>query len=72
LYHALTPLLDTYRAALNDPLSDALPEDGKELSGKMMVHLPVGLLGALLATAGSSMLMFIYGARLLRRVRGST
>jgi hypothetical protein len=47
-----------------------MPEDGKQLSREMMVHLPVGILGALMATVGSSMLMFIYGSRVLRRLSG--
>lgn len=70
IFHALAPLVETYRAALEDPLAETMPADGKELSREMIVHLPVGILGALMATAGSTMLMFAYGSRVLRRLRG--
>jgi hypothetical protein len=63
-------MIETYQAALDNPLADTMPEDGKQLSREMMVHLPVGILGALMATVGSSMLMFIYGSRVLRRLSG--
>jgi hypothetical protein len=70
IFHALAPMIETYQAALDNPLADTMPEDGKQLSREMMVHLPVGILGALMATVGSSMLMFIYGSRVLRRLSG--
>lgn len=70
LYHALAPMVEAYSTALENPLADTMPADGKELSREMMVHLPVGITGGLMATAGSSMLMFAYGSRVLRRLRG--
>lgn len=70
IFHALAPMIETYRAALDNPLADTMPADGKEISREMLVHLPVGIAGALMATVGSSMLMFVYGSRVLRRLRG--
>ncbi len=70
IFHALAPMVETYRAALENPLADTMPADGKDVSREMIVHLPVGILGALMATAGSTMLMFAYGSRVLQRLRG--
>jgi hypothetical protein len=70
IYHALAPLFETYANALNDPLGDKMPEDGKALSQQMTVHLPIGILGGAMATVGSSMLTFAIGRRLFSRMRG--
>jgi hypothetical protein len=53
---AAQPLIATYRQALQDPLSDAMPSDGTQVSKNMLVPGLVGVLGGTCASAGSLML----------------
>jgi hypothetical protein len=54
---ALAPVMSLYKNAMTDPLSDAMPEDGKGVAAKMFAPLAIAGFGALLSLAGFGMII---------------
>lgn len=72
LYHGLKPLVETYQQAMTDPLADKMPEDGAQIGREMVKSLPIGLVGAILATLGGSFLFSVFVRGVFRRLRGKS
>lgn len=63
---ALLPVLGLYQAAMEDPLSDKMPEDGKGIASAMIPGVVVLGVGAVMSVAGKVMLI----AGMARKKRG--
>jgi hypothetical protein len=69
IYTALAPVVNAYAQALDDPLSDKMPEDGKAMSKNMLMPILIGAVGAMMATLGSTLLSLSFVRRMLARFR---
>ncbi len=53
---ALKPIAQMYKQAMEDPMSDKMPDDGNAVASKMIVPAVIGVFGGAVGTAGSLIL----------------